>query len=270
MPGRREWCGPSMAPDQHNARFCAFKLLTAEREQAAMHLWYRWAGRPAVAGGSVHHVQAVSSRVTSSPPSRCRAARSPAPTTCFTTVPGTQKALSLPGKGPDLRKLVAGRDLNPPPLGYEPYDIGLCRLRQSLAGAVTSTDRTDPISLCRVHLLRLKLSRRVRFTNRFTEQAIDLHFPAPSAPFRGCRPWGAALLPASPSDCQAARPRHATRRFRSCPTPGRTAPSRHHRYRVCTGAPTHHCVSRPLPRTRLLPDLTADGFCQGAAQPITQ
>ena len=155
-------------------------------------------------------------------------------------------------------------------LGYEPYDIGLCRLRQSLAGAVTSTDRTDPISLCRVRLLRLKLSRRVRFTNRFTEQAIDLHFPAPSAPFRGYRPWGAALLPASPSDCQAARPRHATRRFRSCPTPGRTAPSRHHRYRVCTGAPTHHCVSRHLPRTRLLPDLTADGFCPGSAQPITQ
>ena len=125
---------------------------------------------PEIAGSSVHHVQAVSSRVTPSPPSRCRAARRAVAATRFTTVPETQKALSLPGKGPDLRKLVAGRDLNPPPLGYEPYDIGLCRLRQSLAGAVTSTDRTDPISLCRVRLLRLKLSRRVRFTNRFTEQ----------------------------------------------------------------------------------------------------
>jgi len=30
-------------------------------------------------------------------------------------------------------------------------------------------------------------------------------------------------------------------------------------------------LPRPLPRTRLLPDLTADGFChQGAAQPITK
>jgi hypothetical protein len=28
--------------------------------------------------------------------------------------------------------------------------------------------------------------------------------------------------------------------------------------------------AQTLPRTRLLPDITADGFCPGSAQPITQ
>ena len=94
----------------------------------------------------------------------------------------TRKALSLVGKGPYLRKLVAGRDLNPRPLGYEPYDICLRCLGQFLAGAVTSADRTDLISVRRLCLPRLVLSRRVRFTSRFTERAIDLRFPAPSRP----------------------------------------------------------------------------------------
>ena len=82
-----------------------------------MHLWYRWAGRPAIAGGSVHHVQAVSSRVTVSPVSPPGRAE---PCSCytFTTAPGTQKALSLLGKGLDLRKLVAGA-------GFEPATSGL-------------------------------------------------------------------------------------------------------------------------------------------------
>jgi len=84
-----------------------------------VHLRYLWARRPEIVGGSVHHVQAVSSRVTPSPPSRCRAARRTVAATRFTTVPETQKALSLRAKGLDLRKLVAGRDLNPRPLGYE-------------------------------------------------------------------------------------------------------------------------------------------------------
>ena len=36
------------------------------------------------------------------------------------------------------------------------------------------------------------------------------------------------------------------------------------------GDPSAPCrVPAPLPRTRLLPNLTADGFCQGAAEPIT-
>jgi len=69
--------------------------------------------------------------------------------------------------------------LNPRPLGYEHYDVCLSRLGPSLAGAVTSADGTDPVSLRRLRLPRLGLSRHVRFTNRFTEQAIHLRFPAP-------------------------------------------------------------------------------------------
>ena len=80
-----------------------------------MHLRYLWARHPAIAGGSVHHVQAVLSRVSLS---RCQATWSPAPTTRFTTAPGTQKALSRLGKGLDLRKLVAGA-------GFEPATSGL-------------------------------------------------------------------------------------------------------------------------------------------------
>lgn len=40
-----------------------------------------------------------------------------------------------------------------------------------------------------LRLPRLVLSRRVRFTDRFTKQAIDLQFPIPFPPFRGCHPW---------------------------------------------------------------------------------
>ena len=52
----------------------------------------------------------------------------------------------------------------------------LWRPGQSLAGVVNSADKPDPISLGRLRLPRLVLSRCVRFTNRFTEQAIDLAF----------------------------------------------------------------------------------------------
>ncbi len=48
----------------------------------------------------------------------CRAARRAVAATRFTTVPETQKALSLLGKGLDLRKLVAGA-------GFEPATSGL-------------------------------------------------------------------------------------------------------------------------------------------------
>jgi hypothetical protein len=97
------------------------------------------------------------------------------------------KAPSLFEKGP--LALVAGEGFEPRPLGYEPYDIGLCRLKPSLAGAVTSADRTYPISLRRLRLARLGLSRRVRFTNRFTKPALDLQFPHPrhSLATRGLR-----------------------------------------------------------------------------------
>jgi hypothetical protein len=69
-------------------------LVQHEWEETGMHLRDLWASHPAIAGGSVHHVQAVSFRVTPSPPSRCRTARSPVAATRFTTAPGTQKALS--------------------------------------------------------------------------------------------------------------------------------------------------------------------------------
>jgi hypothetical protein len=83
-----------------------------------MHLRYLWAAHPEIAGGNVHHVQAVSSRVTPSPPSRCQAARSRGFTTRLTTASETQRPSPLLGKGLDLRKLVAGA-------GFEPATSGL-------------------------------------------------------------------------------------------------------------------------------------------------
>src|SRR5512142_3371806 len=59
---------------------------------------------------------------------------------------------------------------------------------------VTSADKPDPISLRRLRLPRLTLSRSVRFTNRFTEQVIEL-VPSPVQPFHGCR---AAPYPVAP------------------------------------------------------------------------
>jgi hypothetical protein len=60
--------------------------------------------------------------------------------------------------------------LKPRPLSYEPYDPSLCPLERSLAAAVTSADGSALVSHRRLRLPRLVLSRRVRFTNRFTEQ----------------------------------------------------------------------------------------------------
>jgi hypothetical protein len=72
-----------------------FRLVQREREETGIHLRDLWARRPAIAGSSVHHVHAVSSRAAPSPPSRRQAAQNPALTTPFTTVPDAQKALSL-------------------------------------------------------------------------------------------------------------------------------------------------------------------------------
>lgn len=74
-----------------NPGFRMFRVVQHEREETGMHLRYLWARHPAIAGGNVHHVRAVSSRVTPSPSSRCRAARSPVATTFLTTAPRTQK-----------------------------------------------------------------------------------------------------------------------------------------------------------------------------------
>jgi len=49
-----------------------------------------------------------------------------------------QKALPLFEKG--HLALVAGADLNPRPLGYEPYDARLRRLARSLVTALTSVN----------------------------------------------------------------------------------------------------------------------------------
>ena len=77
----------------------------------------------------------------------------------------------------------------------------LWRLGLSLADVVASADKVDPVSLRRLCLPRLMLSRRVRFTNRFTEQTAELRNPEPSPSFAARHPWGAASYPSSPSDC---------------------------------------------------------------------
>jgi hypothetical protein len=160
--------------------------------------------------------------------------------------PGNTKALSWLGKGLDVLKLVAGRDLNPRPLGYEPYDARLWCLGQSLVGVVTSADRTDPVSLRRFRLPCLVLSRRVRFTNRFTEQAIDLRSRTPSRPSRAaslglCRVR--ARQATSPPVMPHAEPRRPCRHH---PLPG-----------FALGHRPRRCPAQAPPRTRLLPDLTA-------------
>ena len=76
---------------------------------------YLWEKHPAIAGDVVYRVP------------RCLAACQPvshvrprhtSATPLLVTFPVTQKALSLPGKGLDLRKLVAGA-------GFEPATSGL-------------------------------------------------------------------------------------------------------------------------------------------------
>jgi hypothetical protein len=84
--------GSDRAHDWRASRLPAFRLVQHGQEEAGMHLGYLRARHPEMGGGNVHHVRVVSSRVI---PSCRKAARSPAPTTPFTTVPGTQKALSL-------------------------------------------------------------------------------------------------------------------------------------------------------------------------------
>jgi hypothetical protein len=101
-----------------------------------------------------------------------------------------QKALSLFEKGP--LALVAGRDLNPRPLGYEPYDVCLWRPEQSLAGVVTSADRpgpsrsVGPVSPASYCLVASGLQTGLQ--NKLLICSFP-HPPHPSAPFRGCRPW---------------------------------------------------------------------------------
>jgi hypothetical protein len=68
--------------------------------------------------------------------------------------------------------------LNPRPLGYEPTDVRLRCLGQSLVTALTSADRRLDVVPGSLYLSRLSLSRCVRFTNRFTEPVLNLRLSA--------------------------------------------------------------------------------------------
>jgi hypothetical protein len=59
-------------------------------------------------------------------------------------------------------------------LGYEPTDMRLCCLGQSLVTALTSADLRREVVPGLLHLSRLSLSRCVQFTNRFTEPVLNL------------------------------------------------------------------------------------------------
>ena len=60
--------------------------------------------------------------------------------------------------------------MNPRPLGYEPYDVCLCRLKLSLVAALTSADLRYEVFPGLLRLPRLSLSRRVSCTNACTNQ----------------------------------------------------------------------------------------------------
>jgi hypothetical protein len=108
--------------------------------------------------------------------------------------------------------------LNPRPLGYEPYDIGLWLLRPSLAGMVTSAKQArspshsvgsvSPVSHCLAASgLQIGL-----------QAAIDLQFPYPpvlpqlsslgSAPYPGSSATSPPVMP----DAEPRRPSHHHRR----------------------------------------------------------
>jgi hypothetical protein len=75
-----------------------------------------------------------------------------------------------------VRPELWGRDLNPRPLGYEPYDHRLRRPGESPIIALTSADLRRDVDSILPCLPRLKLSRCVRFTNRFTKPLLACGF----------------------------------------------------------------------------------------------
>jgi hypothetical protein len=89
--------------------------------------------------------------------------------------------------------LVAGRDLNPRPLGYEPYDARLWRLGPSPVTPLASASlRREAVSdlLC---LLRLSLSRRVPCTIPCTNLVSDLLAVIPGTAGRAATAAGSAV-----------------------------------------------------------------------------
>jgi len=63
--------------------------------------------------------------------------------------------------------------LNPRPLGYEPYDVCLSRLKLSLVAALTSADGRQSFMPGPRRLPRLKPSRRVVCTNPCTNLVTE-------------------------------------------------------------------------------------------------
>ncbi len=118
-------------------------------------------------------------------------------------------------------------------LGYEPYDERLQCLGKSLIITLTSADLRCEVGSVLPCLPRLKLSRCVRFTNRFTEPAPGLRIPVvPAGATNALHCRDLVLVTAvGPSD----------------------------------GQETALGPALPLPRTRLLPNLTSDGFYPGSA-----
>jgi hypothetical protein len=125
--------------------------------------------------------------------------------------------------------------LNPRPLGYEPYDDRLRCLGESLIIALTSADLRREVDSVLPCLPRLKLSRCVRFTNRFTEPVPGLRIPVVPAGTTSAWHCDALVLVTAVG-----------------PSSGQE---------TALGL----ALNTPSPRTRLLPNLTADGFCPGSA-----
>ena len=63
--------------------------------------------------------------------------------------------------------------MNPRPLGYEPYDVRLCRPASSLVATLTSEDGRRAFVSGPLRLPRLKPSRRVLCTNPCTNLVTE-------------------------------------------------------------------------------------------------
>ena len=105
--------------------------------------------------------------------------------------------------------------MNLRPLGYEPTDVRLRRLKQSLVTALTSADLRREVDSVLPCLPRPKLSRCVRFTNRFTESVPGLRIPAAPAGVTRALHFGALMLITAVGPTIGQRPRLAVPRWHS-------------------------------------------------------
>ena len=145
----------------------------------------------------------------------------------------------------------------------------LWRPGQSLAGVVNSADKPDPISLGRLRLPRLVLSRCVRFTIGLQNRLLicsSLTPPRPSmaaVPGRGTMSGLAKRLPSGTASTRDASPRRARRR-------AAPRPSRHHRYRVCTGHRPRRCLVQTPPPNPVAAGTDGRRVLSRVGEPITQ